>query len=142
MVARMTSAGIPVCGHLGLTPQSVHAFGGFRLQATDDEAAERLLKDAKALQDAGAFMIVLEMVPSELAARVTEALEIPTIGIGAGPDTSGQVLVLQDMLGMNTDFKPRFVKHFASLESTVVDALNAYADEVRQRTFPDDDHSY
>ncbi|TXD31358.1 3-methyl-2-oxobutanoate hydroxymethyltransferase [Lujinxingia vulgaris] len=142
MVARMTGAGIPVCGHLGLTPQSVHAFGGFRLQATDEEAANRLLADAKALQDAGAFMIVLEMVPSELAARVTEALEIPTIGIGAGPHTSGQVLVLQDMLGMNTDFRPRFVKHFASLEATIVDALTAYADEVRQRSFPDDDHSY
>ncbi|RAL22234.1 3-methyl-2-oxobutanoate hydroxymethyltransferase [Lujinxingia litoralis] len=142
MIARMTAAGIPVCGHLGLTPQSVHAFGGFRLQGTDDEAAERLLKDARALQDAGAFMIVLEMVPAALAKRVTNALDIPTIGIGAGPHTSGQVLVLQDMLGMNSDFKPRFVKHFASLENTVVGALNAFADEVHQRSFPDDEHSY
>lgn len=142
LVARMVEAGIPVCGHLGLTPQSVHALGGFRLQGRGDEAAARLKRDALALQEAGAFMIVLEMVPAPLAAEVTEALEIPTIGIGAGPQTSGQVLVLQDMLGMNTDFKPRFVKHFASLEAIVTEALVAYRDEVTARTFPDEAHSF
>ena len=116
LVRRMVEAGIPVVGHLGLTPQSVHAFGGFRVQGRGEEAADRLMADALALQDAGAFMIVLEMVPAELAARVTEALSIPTIGIGAGAQTSGQVLVIYDLLGLNNDFKPRFVKHYASLE--------------------------
>lgn len=142
LVARMVEAGIPVCGHLGLTPQSVHALGGFRLQGRGDAAADRLKRDALALQEAGAFMIVLEMVPAPLAAEVTEALEIPTIGIGAGAQTSGQVLVIYDMLGLNTDFKPRFVKHFAQLEQTVTDALTAYREEVTARTFPDDAHSF
>lgn len=142
LVDRMTDAGIPVVGHLGLTPQSVHAFGGYRVQGRGDEAAEQLLADARALQDAGAYMLVLEMVPAELAREVTETLSIPTIGIGAGCDTSGQVLVIQDLLGMNTDFKPRFVKRFAELEQTIVDALSTYGDEVRSRAFPDDDHTY
>lgn len=142
LVERMTGAGIPVVGHLGLTPQSVHAFGGYRVQGRGDEAADRLLEDARALQDAGAYLLVLEMVPADLAARVTEELSIPTIGIGAGEQTSGQVLVIQDLLGMNTDFKPRFVKRFARLEETIVDALGTYGDEVRARSFPDDDHSY
>lgn len=142
MVHRMVEAGIPVVGHLGLTPQSVHAFGGYRVQGRDDAAAERLLADARALQDAGIYMLVLEMVPAELAHRVTELLSIPTIGIGAGNQTSGQVLVIQDLLGMNTDFQPRFVKRFANLEDTIVDALSAYGDEVHSRAFPDDDHAY
>lgn len=142
MIRRMTQAGIPVCGHLGLTPQSVHAFGGYRVQGRGDEAATKLLEDARALQDAGAYMIVLEMVPAELAKTVTESLDIPTIGIGAGPHTSGQVLVIYDMLGLNSDFKPKFVKHFASLESTVVDALSQYREEVQNRTFPTDSHSF
>ncbi len=142
MVHRMVEAGIPVVGHLGLTPQSVHAFGGYRVQGRDDAAAERLLADARALQDAGIYMLVLEMVPAELAHRVTELLSIPTIGIGAGNQTSGQVLVIQDLLGMNTDFQPRFVKRFAHLEDTIVDALSAYGDEVQSRAFPDDDHAY
>lgn len=142
LVERMVSAGIPVVGHLGLTPQSVHAFGGYRVQGRGEEAAEKLIADAEALQAAGIYMLVLEMVPAELAARVTEALSIPTIGIGAGNQTSGQVLVLQDLLGMNSDFKPRFVKRFAELEGAVVDALSAYGDEVRSRAFPDDDHAY
>ena len=142
LVDRMTDAGIPVVGHLGLTPQSVHAFGGYRVQARDEEAARRLLADARALQDAGAYLLVLEMVPAALAKRVTETLSIPTIGIGAGDHTSGQVLVIQDLLGMNTEFQPRFVKRFANLEETIVDALSAYRTEVRDGTFPDDDHAY
>lgn len=142
LVSRMVEAGIPVVGHLGLTPQSVHAFGGFRVQARSEEAGEQLLRDAVALQEAGAHMIVFEMVPAELAARITQTLEIPTIGIGAGSQTSGQVLVLQDLLGLNLDFKPRFVKHFLTLEEDVVDALGRYRDEVESRTFPSDEHSF
>lgn len=142
MIARMVEAGIPVVGHLGLTPQSVHAFGGYRVQARGDEAAERLLRDAKALQDAGCFMLVMEMVPAELAARVTDELEIPTIGIGAGSATSGQVLVIYDLLGLNLDFKPKFLKHYARLQEDVVGALTAYRDEVQGRAYPDDDHSF
>lgn len=142
MVRRMTQAGIPVCGHLGLTPQSVHAFGGFHVQARSEEAGERLLQDALALQEAGAFMVVLEMVPSELAKRVTQALSIPTIGIGAGVHTSGQVLVIYDLLGLNQDFRPKFLKHFANLEDVVVAALNAYRAEVEAATYPDPDHSF
>ena len=142
MIERMTEAGIPVVGHLGLTPQSVHAFGGYRVQGRDEEAARTLLADARALEDAGAYMLVLEMVPADLARRVTQALSIPTIGIGAGHHTSGQVLVIQDLLGMNTDFSPRFVKRYAALEDTIVGALNEYGDEVRARQFPGDDHAY
>ncbi len=142
MVERMVRAGIPVVGHLGLTPQSVHAFGGYRVQGKDDAAAAQLLRDAQALQDAGAYMIVLEMVPAQLATRVTEQLKIPTIGIGAGRRTSGQVLVIYDLLGLNLEFQPRFVKHFAALEETVTAALEEYRDEVRDRTFPTDDHSF
>lgn len=142
LVSQMTGAGIPVCGHLGLTPQSVHALGGYRVQAREDEAAKRLLADAQALQDAGAFMIVLEMVPAPLAQQVTAQLQIPTIGIGAGNATSGQVLVIYDLLGLNHDFKPKFLKHYADLEDTVTEALKAYHAEVTSRAFPDDDHSF
>lgn len=142
MVKRMSAAGIPVVGHLGLTPQSVHAFGGFHVQAREEAAAEQLINDALALQEAGIFMLVLEMVPAALARRVTEALTIPTIGIGAGSDTSGQVLVIYDLLGLNTSFRPKFLKHFAELEATVIDALKAYKSEVEARSYPDDDHSF
>lgn len=142
IVERMNAAGIPVVGHLGLTPQSVHAFGGYHVQGRGDDAADQLLEDAHALEEAGAYMLVLEMVPSELAARVTNSVSIPTIGIGAGNQTSGQVLVIQDLLGMNSDFKPRFVKYFANLEERIVEALSAYGSEVRNRDFPDDDHAY
>ena len=142
LVAKMTSAGIPVCGHLGLTPQSVHALGGYRVQGRQDEDAKRLLRDALALQEAGAFMIVLEMVPATLARQLTEQLRIPTIGIGAGPDTSGQVLVLYDLLGLNHDFKPKFVKHYADLEGAVTQALSDYRREVQTRVFPSDEHSF
>lgn len=142
MVDRMTRAGIPVVGHLGLTPQSVHAFGGYRVQGRDDAAAAQLVADARALQDAGMYMLVLEMVPAPLAAQVTAELHIPTIGIGAGPHTSGQVLVIYDLLGLNSDFRPRFVKRFAELDGAATDALTAYCDEVRARTFPADEHSF
>lgn len=142
LVKRMVSAGIPVCGHLGLTPQSVNQFGGFRVQGRGEDAGEQLIADALALQEAGAYMIVFEMVPRALAQRVTEALSIPTIGIGAGNATSGQVLVLPDLLGMNQDFCPKFVKRFANLEESVTDALDAYGKEVRDRSFPDDAHSF
>jgi 3-methyl-2-oxobutanoate hydroxymethyltransferase len=142
LVERITRAGIPVCGHLGLTPQSVHAFGGYRVQAKSDEAAERLLADARALQEAGAYMLVLEMVPAELARRVTEELSIPTIGIGAGAGTSGQVLVIYDLLGLDMSFKPKFLKHFATLQNDVTSALEAYRDEVKERSYPDDEHSF
>jgi 3-methyl-2-oxobutanoate hydroxymethyltransferase len=142
LVRRLTEAGVPVVGHLGLTPQSVHAFGGYRVQGRDEEAAARLLSDARALQEAGAFMLVLEMVPATLAVEVTEALSIPTIGIGAGNGTSGQVLVLQDLLGLNEEFQPRFVKRFARLEATVVDALVEYREEVQAGAFPDEGHSF
>lgn len=142
LVHRMTQIGIPVLGHLGLTPQSVHALGGYRVQGRGDEAAEALLTDAKALQDAGAWGIVLEMVPVELARRVTEALHIPTIGIGAGPHTSGQVLVSYDMLGIHTGFTPKFVKGYASLAEQIRESVRQYCEEVVAGTFPDDDHSF
>ncbi|AWV90422.1 3-methyl-2-oxobutanoate hydroxymethyltransferase [Bradymonas sediminis] len=142
LVKRMVTAGIPVCGHLGLTPQSVNQFGGFRVQGRGEDAGEQLIADALALEEAGAYMIVFEMVPKDLAKRVTEALSIPTIGIGAGNATSGQVLVLQDLLGMNQDFCPKFVKRFANLEDSVVKALDAFGEEVRDRSFPTDAHSF
>jgi 3-methyl-2-oxobutanoate hydroxymethyltransferase len=141
-VRRISEAGIPVMGHLGLTPQSFHAFGGFKVQAKQDEEAERLIKDAIALQEAGAYSIVIEGIPAGLSKRVSEAVQVPTIGIGAGVDCDGQVLVIQDLLGLDDGFKPKFVKKYASLAGVVRDALNSYADEVRSRSFPDADHSF
>ncbi|MEZ4381791.1 MAG: 3-methyl-2-oxobutanoate hydroxymethyltransferase [Nannocystaceae bacterium] len=141
-IRRIVSAGIPVMGHLGLTPQSVHEFGGFRVQAREDAAAEQLRRDALGIQEAGAFALVIEGVPAALAAAVSESLEIPTIGIGAGVGCDGQVLVIQDLLGLEDRFKPRFVKRFASLADTVREAVGAYADEVRGRDFPGDEHSF
>lgn len=133
---RLASAGIPVMGHLGLTPQSVHQTGGFRSQAATPEAADRLIEDALALESAGAFAIVLETIPEELAGRVTASLAIPTIGIGAGADCDGQVLVSYDMLGLFQDFVPSFVKQYAKLGEQVVEATRAYAEEVRRGAFP------
>lgn len=141
-VRRIVSAGIPVMGHLGLTPQSVHEFGGFRVQAREEEAAERLRRDALGLQEAGAFSIVIEGVPAPLAKEVSDSLQIPTIGIGAGVGCDGQVLVIQDLLGLEDRFKPRFVKRFADLSTVVRDAVAAYAGEVRSRSFPGDEHSF
>ncbi|MFO7768730.1 MAG: 3-methyl-2-oxobutanoate hydroxymethyltransferase [bacterium] len=141
-VRRLVQTGIPVMGHLGLTPQSVNVFGGYRLQAADEETADALLQDALALQEAGCFALVLEKVPAGVAARVTEALGIPTIGIGAGPDCDGQVLVTQDMLGIFEDFRPRFVRRYAGLADTIRDAVRAYAEDVREGTFPSEEESY
>jgi 3-methyl-2-oxobutanoate hydroxymethyltransferase len=140
-VRMLTDAGIPVVGHLGFTPQSENLLGGKRVQGRGDEAAERLSADAVALQDAGAIAVVLEMVPAPLAARVTEVLRIPTIGIGAGSACDGQVLVWLDMAGMG-DWSPRFAKQFAQVGKALGDAARAYADEVRAGTFPDAAHSF
>lgn len=145
-IAFLTARGIPVCGHLGLTPQSVHQLGGYRLQGKADESAERLLADARAIESAGATMLVLEMVPAPLAARVTEALRIPTIGIGAGAQCDGQVLVLHDMLGVYPGRRPRFVKDFVHADDgTARDsegAVRAYVEAVRNGSFPAAEHRF
>jgi 3-methyl-2-oxobutanoate hydroxymethyltransferase len=142
LVHRLTLIGIPVMGHLGFTPQSVNTIGGHRVQGRGDEAAEALIEDAKVLEEAGAYAIVLEMVPKPLATRVSEALTIPTIGIGAGNGTDGQVLVCYDLLGLNDGFNPTFLKRFADLAATVRGATEAYCDEVKARTYPGDAHSF
>lgn len=136
IVRRMTTAGIPVMGHLGLTPQSVHALGGYRVQGRDDASARRILEDAKILEEAGAYAVVLECVPQRLAREISESLTIPTIGIGAGSHCDGQILVLQDMLGLNMEFKPKFVRRFASLGEQAIAALEDYAASVRDGEFP------
>jgi len=140
-VRALTERGIPVMGHLGLTPQFVNAFGGYKVQGRG-EAGEKLLQDALALQDAGAFALVLECVPSQLGRRVTEELDISTIGIGAGPDTDGQVLVLQDLLGLTPGPSARFVKRYADLASQMNDALRMYAKEVAEGIYPAPEHEY
>jgi len=139
---RLTELGIPVMGHLGLTPQSVHAMGGFKVQGKTDAQAARILADARALEQAGAFSLVLEGVPSKLAVDVTKALRIPTIGIGAGPGTDGQVLVLHDMLGLTTGKAPKFVKRYANLAEEITRAAKSYAEDVRNGTFPGPEHEY
>jgi 3-methyl-2-oxobutanoate hydroxymethyltransferase len=141
-VQALVERGIPVMGHLGLTPQSVHALGGYKVQGRDPEAAGRLLDDAKALEAAGACAIVLELVPAEVARRISAALSIPTIGIGAGPGCDGQVLVLYDMLGLNEGFSPKFLKRYAELGGAVRDAVRAYATDVRAGTYPGREHSF
>ncbi len=144
-VAHLTQRGIPVMGHLGLTPQSVNAFGGMKVQARSAGDRERLLADAHALQDAGAFSLVLEGIPRDLAAQVSRELTIPTIGIGAGPDCDAQVLVIHDLLGITGHIRgvaPKFVKTYADLGDTIVSAARAYADDVREGRFPDDAHSF
>ncbi len=141
-VRALTRASIPVMGHLGLTPQSVNAFGGFKVQGKSMAAAQKLLDDARALQDAGAFALVLECVPAPLAERVTQALSIPVIGIGAGAGCDGQVLVWQDMTGMTLSHLPRFVKRFGEVGASLRSAVEAYAREVRAGAFPGEDHVY
>jgi 3-methyl-2-oxobutanoate hydroxymethyltransferase len=141
-VAALVERGIPVIGHLGLTPQSVHALGGYRVQGRDAAAADRLLNDAKALEAAGACSVVLELIPAALAGRISQALTIPTIGIGAGPQCDGQVLVLHDMLGLNEQFAPKFLKHYAKLGDAVREAVRAYASEVREGKYPGKEHSF
>lgn len=141
LVRPLVATGIPVMGHLGLTPQSVHALGGYKVQGRGD-AGERVLRDALALQEAGCFALVLECVPSELGARITRELAIPTIGIGAGPDTDGQVLVLQDMLGAQTQFQPKFVRRYADVAGVVQEAVASFARDVREGAFPSVAESY
>jgi 3-methyl-2-oxobutanoate hydroxymethyltransferase len=141
-VRALVERGIPVLGHLGLTPQSVHALGGYRVQGRDHPAAERLLADASALEEAGACGVVLELVPTALAERVSKALAIPTIGIGAGAGCDGQVLVLHDMLGLNEGFNPKFLKRYGALGEAVRQAVRAYAAEVRDGSYPGPEHSF
>ncbi len=141
-VRALVRAGIPVMGHLGLTPQSVHSFGGYGVRGREPEEATRLRQEAAALEEAGCFAIVLELMPTELARTVSEALQIPTIGIGAGPGCDGQVLVLPDMLGLNEGFEPKFLRRFGALGSAVHEAVDAYVEAVREGTYPDASESY
>ena len=141
-VRALVAAGIPVIGHLGLTPQSVHALSGYKVQAKEQEAQIKLAADARALQDAGAFCIVLEMIPASVAQVVTKGLSVPTIGIGAGVACDGQVLVMHDLLGFDTTFNPKFLKKYANLNKIIGDALEAYDREVKTSVFPDPEHSF
>ena len=141
-IAYLSARGVPVCGHLGLTPQSVHQFGGYRVQGKTESQAQRLIAEAKMLEDAGAGMLVLELIPAPLAREVTAALHIPTIGIGAGVDCSGQVLVLHDMLDIFPGKKARFVKNFLHGAGSVQSAVAAFVKEVKAKTFPGPEHSY
>ncbi len=133
---------IPVMGHVGLTPQSVHRMGGYRVQGKEEAQRQRLRDDARAVQEAGAFSVVLEGIPADLAGEITEELAIPTIGIGAGPRCDGQVLVMQDLLGLFDEFRPKFVKRFGELKKPVQDAVRAYAEAVRRGKFPGKEHSF
>lgn len=141
-VRKIIDAGIPVMGHLGLTPQSIYKFGTYSVRAKQEEEAERLMQDAIDLQEAGCFSIVFEKIPAELAAKVSSSLTIPTIGIGAGVDCDGQVLVLHDMLGITQEFSPRFLRRYADLENTIEAAITGYISDVRAKSFPSDDESY
>jgi 3-methyl-2-oxobutanoate hydroxymethyltransferase len=140
-IAAITGAGIPVMAHIGFTPQSEHILGGYRVQGRGD-SAEEVLADAHAVLEAGAFAVVLEMVPGEVAKRITHELPIPTVGIGAGPDTDSQVLVWQDMAGLRTGKMPRFIKQYADLATVLSDATKAYANDVREGSFPTADHTF
>jgi 3-methyl-2-oxobutanoate hydroxymethyltransferase len=141
-VVAMTQIGIPVMGHLGMTPQSVHQLGGYKVQGRGKDQAKALLDDAKALESAGAFAVVLEAIPAEVAKIITEQLTIPTIGIGAGPHCDGQILVLYDLLGLFDEFLPKFVKPYAHLKADALQALRRYKEEVEQGKFPSDSESY
>ena len=141
-IKAIVSAGIPVVAHLGLTPQSINTFGGFKVQGKTETAAKKLIEDAKAVEEAGAFLLVLECVPAKLAKLVTESINIPTIGIGAGAGCDGQVLVIYDMLGMFSDFKPKFVKHFANAGDVIREAVKTYIAEIDDGTFPAEEHCY
>ena len=141
-IKRILTAGIPVMGHLGLTPQSIYKFGTYSVRAKEKEEAEKLLEDAMALQDAGCFSFVFEKIPAALAKRVSESLDIPTIGIGAGADCDGQVLVLHDMLGITKDFSPRFLRRYADVGEAVDGAVRSYIEDVRKGDFPSEEESY
>lgn len=142
LVDRLVGIGIPVMGHVGFTPQSVHAMGGYRVQGRDESAAHRILEEARALERAGCFSVVLELVPASLAGRVTETLGVPTIGIGAGPDCDGQILVLPDALGLNPGFRPRFLKRFAELYEEARAGVETYVRDVRRGDYPGPEHSF
>jgi len=141
-VKRITDVGIPVMGHLGLMPQSIYKYGSYRVRAQEGREAEQLLEDAKLIEQAGAFAIVLEKIPSKLAEEVTAQLTIPTIGIGAGPFCDGQVLVINDILGLNREFRPRFVRRYAELDAIIDGAVRQYVDDVKSGSFPSPDESY
>ncbi len=141
-IRAIVDAGIPVCAHLGLTPQSVNSFGGYKVQGKSREDAKRIMKDAKAVEEAGASLLVLECVPAKLAEEITNALRIPTIGIGAGSGCDGQVLVYQDMLGMFSDFKPKFVRQFANVGEVMKQAFADYIKATKDGSFPQEEHSY
>lgn len=142
MIEGIIRAQIPVCGHLGLTPQSVNMLGGFKVQGKGEEQAKKLIEDALYLESIGCFAIVLECVPAKLAKLVSEKLSVPTIGIGAGNDTDGQVLVIQDMLGMYSDFTPKFVKQFAHVGEKMVEGMKGYVEEVKAQSFPAKEHTF
>lgn len=139
---QMTAAGIPVMGHLGLTPQKIHQFGSYKARGTDPEEAEKIYRDAHLLQEAGAFAVVLEKIPAELARKISNSLDIPIIGIGAGSHCDGQILVYSDMLGLTVDFNPRFVRRYAELNEVVTKSVAKYADDIRSGEFPNDKESY
>lgn len=141
-VRRIVQAGIPVMGHLGLTPQHIYKFGSYKVRAKDQEEAQQLREDALRIQDAGAYALVLEKIPAALAKEVTDSLDIPTIGIGAGPDCDGQVLVLHDMLGMNDGFEPRFLRKYADIGNNITAAVASYTKDVKAKSFPSDDEAY
>jgi 3-methyl-2-oxobutanoate hydroxymethyltransferase len=142
LITQLVEAEIPVMGHIGLTPQSVNAFGGFRVQGKTEEAGEKLLRDARAVEAAGAFSIVLESIPRELAAKITAELRIPTIGIGAGPDCDGQILVIHDLLGLTFGHQPKFARRYADVGGIISRAVAEYCRDVQQGSFPSDDESY
>ena len=141
-VARILSAGVPVMGHLGLTPQSIYKFGTYAVRAKEEAEAEKLVEDAKLLEDCGCFALVLEKIPAELAKKITEALEIPTIGIGAGQYCDGQILVYTDMLGLTVDFNPRFVRRYAELSETITSSVSNYIKDIKDLNFPNESESY
>jgi len=141
-VKKIVDAGIPVMGHLGLTPQSIYKFGTYKVRATDEEEAQDLINDAKLLQEAGCFSLVLEKIPAKLAERVSKELDIPTIGIGAGGGCDGQVLVLHDMLGLNKGFNPRFLRRYADMHSTMTNAVEQYISDVKSKDFPNEEEQY
>jgi 3-methyl-2-oxobutanoate hydroxymethyltransferase len=141
-VLRILSAGVPVMGHLGLTPQSIYKFGTYSVRAKEEVEANKLIEDAQLLQECGCFGLVLEKIPAELAKRVASQLQIPVIGIGAGPDVDGQVLVMQDMLGITKEFKPRFLRRYADLHSVITGAIGKYVEDVKAKEFPNQDEKY
>lgn len=141
-IEAIVKASIPVMAHIGLTPQSINSFGGFKVQGKDEEAARRLIKEAKAIEEAGAFAVVLECVPEKLSKIITDSINIPTIGIGAGVNCDGQILVYQDMLGLFSDFTPKFVKKYANIGDEMKKAFSSYIDEVKDSVFPEEKHSF